>query len=457
MPVVARIEKDWTIQPDAEAMLRAALQAWLASVPPAGAFARKLLEGCGVRLRDLLDHVSYEQADAHIDALCSVGWKARSSGVHAHDEGYFPELVQRPGPMTVWFRVESVEAFLAAHAINAPIEGVAHGPWRRAVAFTGAGIRFGAIERRGHHGFDAPDVTPLKIRNARVHLQAFRSRRRHFDTVEQGLAHTEALVDAAVADLGQHWACDIWLTAERDYWMMRCSAGRFQKARQDRLGIGWSNIDHHTYDGSRQHFRHTVRILEKLGYQLREMLYAGELAGWGSQILEQPSLKSTIFADVDLAPHELDIDFAHEELPELGKHRRAGVLSALHGESILEAGLNHVAALFDQRLLRDQLGVDGIRMMSPFSDFPHLYQELTLGDWAAVEPSRVDALERAGHIDPAEAERIRLNGAIISHLENIERNDGFKGFNKPGIDGVLRKLDPRAYARDAGGAGGNGS
>jgi hypothetical protein len=125
----------------------------------------------------------------------------------------------------------------------------------------------------------------------------------------------------------------------------------------------------------------------------------------------------------------------------------------LHGESILEAGLNHVAALFDQRLLRDQLGADGIRMMSPFSDFPHLYQELTLGDWAAVEPSRVDALERAGHIDAAEAERIRLNGAIISHLENIERNDGFKGFNKPGIDGVLRKLDPRAYARDAGGNG----
>ncbi|MFN9543186.1 MAG: hypothetical protein ACK59B_08370, partial [Alphaproteobacteria bacterium] len=128
MPVVARIEKDWTIQPDAEAMLRAALQAWLASVPPAGAFARKLLGGCGVRLRDLLDHVSYEQADAHIDALCSVGWKARSSGVHAHDEGYFPELVQRPGPMTVWFRVESVEAFLAAQGITAAIEGVAHGP-----------------------------------------------------------------------------------------------------------------------------------------------------------------------------------------------------------------------------------------------------------------------------------------------------------------------------------------
>ena len=177
------------------------------------------------------------------------------------------------------------------------------------------------------------------------------------------------------------------------------------------------------------------------------------MAGWGSQILEQPALKSTIFADVDLAPHEVDIDFAHQELPPLKTHKRAGFLSVLHGESILEAGLNHVAALFDQRELRAQLDHDGIQMMSPFSDFPHLYQELTHGDWAAVGASRVDALVAGGHIGEEEAERIRQNGAIISHLENIERNDGFKGFNKPGIDGVLRKLDPRQYAEDAVGDG----
>jgi hypothetical protein len=366
-----------------------------------------------------------------------------------HEQGNFPPAVRAQGPLTVWFRCESVEVFAAANGLDLTIEGAAHGPYRRAVAFAGADVAFGVVERHGHIGFDLPAVDDADIRVARRHLQAFKARRRQFDTVEQGLVHTEALVDAAVGDLGKHWACDLWLTAERDYWMQRCASGRHQKARQDRLGIGWCNIDHHTYDGSRQHFRHTVRILEKLGYELREMLYAGEMAGWGSQILEQPALNSTVFADVDLATHELDIDFAHEPLPELDRHRRAGVLSALHGESILEAGLNHVAALYDQRTLRDQLGRDGIQMMQPFSNYPHLYQELTLGDWAAVEPARVDALEAGGHIGPEEAERIRLNGAIISHLENIERNDGFKGFNKPGIDGVLRKLDPRAYADDA--------
>jgi hypothetical protein len=45
----------------------------------------------------------------------------------------------------------------------------------------------------------------------------------------------------------------------------------------------------------------------------------------------------------------------------------------------------------------------------------------------------------------AEAENLRLEGSIVTHLENIERNDGYKGFNREGIDSVLRKLDPRAY------------
>jgi hypothetical protein len=81
--------------------------------------------------------------------------------------------------------------------------------------------------------------------------------------------------------------------------------------------------------------------------------------------------------------------------------------------------------------------------MAPFSDFPHLYQALTEGEWWPVAPARIDALERVGLISAAQAEDFRLHGAIGSHLENLERNDGFKGFNQPGIDGVLRILDPR--------------
>jgi hypothetical protein len=436
-------DRRWAVHPDAEALLWQMIGERLARCPEALGFAQALHEGAAVRLRDIVDHVTFDD-DWTARNIVRAGWVERD-GVWKHSGGYFPAFVRQSSTPIVWFRVESADEFALRHGLDSAIEGAQHGPARRVIAFTGDNSDVGAFERSGHSGFDVPAVEQEQIRAARIHAQAFHARRRQFDSAEQGLSHTEALIDRAVADVGAGWACDLWFRAERAFWMTRCRAGRRQKARQDALGIGWANVDHHTYDSARRHYRHTIRILEKLGFELREMLYAGELAGWGSQVLEQPVLKSTIFADVDLAPEELTIDFAHDDLPELPRHRRAGILSSLHGESILEAGLNHVAGLFDRRALQHQLGAEGIAMMAPFSDFEHLYQELTHGDWAAVDPRRVDALEAGGHIPTAEAEQIRLNGAIIAHLENIERNDGFKGFNRDGIDGVLRKLDPRAY------------
>ena len=436
---------EWRVQPRAEAAFREVLASLVDRCGPARDFAKRLLSGCGVRLRDIIDHIRTDDA-ALIEALAEAGWREEEPAILRNRTGYFPAVVRDSPGSTVFFRVESIEHFLEANDMPAAsVAGERDGLARSAIVFVEGDVSFGPFERNGHLGYDIPRVDAATVRRARLHLQSFRARRRQFDTAEAGLAHTERLVDSAVAAIGPHWACHLWLQAEREYWMLGCRAGRLQKARQDRLGIGWANVDHHTYDGSRRHYRHTIRILEKLGYELREMIYAGELAGWGSQVLEQPSLQSTIFADVDLAPHEVNVDFAHDILPDLDRHRRAGLVSALHGESILEAGLNHVAAMFDQTVLREQLASEGVTMMAPFSEFPHLYQELTAGDWAPVDPARVDRLEEAGHVDPEEAEKIRLNGAILSHLENIERNEGYKGFNKPGIDGVLRKLDPRAY------------
>lgn len=438
---------DWHRQPDAEALLVAEIDRRLQGSPEAGAYAERLLASAGVRLRDIVDHLTFDDRTmvAKIEAL---GWAPAGAGFWEHPRGLFPAFVLRDAESGLFFRCESIDQIVKVVDVDAQVEGVAFAPFRRVALFTTAPFVVGAVERNGHIGYDIPDVADDQMRLARLHLQSFRARRRQFDTVEQGLAHTERLVDAAVAAIGPHWACDLWLKAERDYWMQRCPAGRLQKARQDAVGIGWSNIDHHTYDGSREHFRWTIRILEKLGYELREMLYAGALAGWGSQVLEQPAIGSTIFADVDLAPDEVDIDFAHEVLPPLARHRRAGLISALHGESILEAGLNHVAGLYDQRRLRSQLVDCGLTMMAPFSEFPHLYQELTEGDWAPVDPVRVDVLVAAGHMSEEDGEKVRLHGAVAAHLENIERNEGYKGFNKPGIDGVLRKLDPRTATDD---------
>lgn len=406
-------------------------------------FNRNLARATGIRLRDIVDHVCFGDP-AFATQLERAGWSKTQPGIWENASGLFPVFVQRSGPRTLWIRVEDCARFKLQQNIAGDIEGAEYGAARRLAAWEGPSVSMGVFERNGQSGFDVPEEASETIRLARLHAQTFQSRRREFDDPVQGLLYTEDLVDRAIDDLGPHRACDLWLKAERLYWQRFCLAGRRQKSRQDALGVGWCNIDHHTYDGSREHFRHTIRILEKLGYELREMLYAGDLAGWGSQVLEQPVIKSTIFADVDLTPDELDVDFAHEQLPTLDRHRRAGLVSALHGESILEAGLNHVAGLYDWEACNRILREDGMAFMEPFSNSDVLYQELTIGDTYAVAPSRVDVLEAEGHIASAEAETVRLNGAIRTHFENIERNFGYKGFNKAGIDTVLRKLDPRA-------------
>ena len=445
--ISARKDRIWRQQPEGESLIRAKIDEALKCVDGAADFAKRLEQYAAIRLRDIVDHLALAPDD--IKAAQAAGWRRGTDDVWRNPEGLFPALIERERT-EIWLRVESIDQFKIATGISAPTEGKPGASLRRGIAFARADTCFGVIERNGFAGYDTSDEDDGYIRLARVGLQRFRARRREFDTVEHGLDYTEKLVDDVVAAVGSHRACDLWLKAERDYWMRRCHAGAVQKQRQDALGVGWANIDHHTYDGSRRHFRRTIGILEKLGYELREMLYAGELAGWGSQVLEQPVIGSTIFADVDLGPDELLVDFAHEELPELPKHRRAGLVSALLGESILEAGLNHVAALYDQNLFRSQMQALGIGMMPPFSSFPHLYQELTTGDWFPVDPTRVDELERAGHINAAEAERLRLDGTVATHLENIERNDAYKGFNREGIDNVLRKLDPRGYEKPPG-------
>lgn len=445
--ISARKDRVWERQQAGEAAFRAVLDRLLSSSAEARSFAARLHDGAAVRLRDVVDHVVLSFPD-ELAALEAVGWRPAGDGVWKNAEGMFPPVLI--GEQTgLWIRVESIDEFVAANGVTGAVEGAPFAPLRRVAVSSAGPVAFGAVERNGFPGFDVIEPETGQLREARVSLQRFRSRRREFDSVDRGLDYTEALVDGVVAAIGPHWACDLWLKAEREYWMRRCRAGAVQWERQRAVGIGWANVDHHTYDGSREHFRRTICILEKLGYELREMLYAGELAGWGSQVLEQPVIGSTIFADVDLAPEELTVDFAHSDLPALPRHRRAGVLSALLGESILEAGINHIAGLYDQREFRRQIHALRISTMEPFTDFQHLYQELTEGDWVAVDPLRVDRLERGGHIEAVEAEALRLNGTILSHLENIERNDAYKGFNRDGIDAVLRKLDPRAYAAKA--------
>ena len=170
-------------------------------------------------------------------------------------------------------------------------------------------------------------------------------------------------------------------------------------------------------------------MFEKLGFELRERYHAGEQAGWGAQILEHPTTGIVIFADLDLAPDEASHDFAHDALPDLPRPNTVGLWVALHGESILEAGMHHLEAQFEFDALRDDLKADaGIEVMKPFSDFTFLRQAFTAGERWAVDPGRLDRAlgDRASSTKPRRP-KFLAEGAIGSHLENLQRREGLQG------------------------------
>jgi hypothetical protein len=49
-------------------------------------------------------------------------------------------------------------------------------------------------------------------------------------------------------------------------------------------------------------------------------------------------------------------------------------------------------------------------------------------------------------ITAEQADKFRREGALGSHLEVLERHDGFKGFNQTGISDIISRTDPRRGA-----------
>ena len=149
------------------------------------------------------------------------------------------------------------------------------------------------------------------------------------------------------------------------------------------------------------------------------------------------------FCDVDLEPAETEIDFSRQPLPASRKLGTIGLWVGLHGESLLDAGLHHLECRFDYSLLREQLAGRGINTMKPFSDFPFLKQAFTEGERWPVRRERAERLWRIGLIDEKHFNQFMSEGAIGSHLENLQRKGGFKGFNQKSVSVIIQATDPR--------------
>jgi hypothetical protein len=277
-----------------------------------------------------------------------------------------------------------------------------------------------------------------------VAREKWAARSRHYVDPKPGMEQALDLARSLVSELGQDTAAWIAFSVERTYWERRNWAGQVQKAAHENLGLGWANHDHHTFRSSRQAFPILIEILETFGFRPRERFYAGAEAGWGAKVMEQPNCRFAVFADVDLSPDEVEGDFAHRPLPARRELGTVGLWCALHGESMLDAGLHHLACRFDFDAAAKKLAQRGIETMRPFSDFTYLRQAFTRGERWQVSAHRLEHLVDQGFIDTDQQARFIEQGAIGSHLENIQRAEGFKGFNQHTISDIIRRTDPRA-------------
>ena len=150
-----------------------------------------------------------------------------------------------------------------------------------------------------------------------------------------------------------------------------------------------------------------------------------------------------VFADVDLEAEERETDFVHQGLSPRQRLGTVGLWVALHGESILQAGMHHLAARFRFEDVREDLKQKSVAMMKRFSNFPFLKQAFTEGEIWLPEKKRVDFLESKGQLSHEQALRFVSAGVLGSHLENIQRSQGFKGFNQESVSAIIKWTDPR--------------
>ena len=85
----------------------------------------------------------------------------------------------------------------------------------------------------------------------------------------------------------------------------------------------------------------------------------------------------------------------------------------------------------------------GVRTMKPFSNFEFLRQAFTEGEKWPVAPEKIKKLQESGLITPEQGEKFAREGAIGSHLENLQRRGGFKGFNQHAVSVIISETDPR--------------
>ena len=436
---------DWNLFPKAESFLQTRLDEFLSMNNSATILVNEIKQKTSTRIFDWVDHLVVPSDEVEAEDLFKLGFhesKTTDGSISFRVEGsiLFPLLIKNSKVPELALTVEDIDNFRKTYAKEKTIQGAPNAGFRKLEAISESNFLFSVIERRGFSGYSVEDSNDIDSYGEASKILG--SRKRSFSTSEEGILETEKLLTTLESKLTKERLADAFFRAERRYWESRNNAATVQKNRQDEVGVGWGNVDHFTFRSSRQNFAGLIRIFELLGLNPRERFHAGAQAGWGAQILEDADGRNVVFADVDLSGEEKEADFAHQGLEPRDKLGTVGLWVGLHGESILEAGMHHLAARFRFDDVREDLKGLRVGMMKPFSNFPFLKQAFTEPEKWRVENDKLNLLLKRHQLSEEQASAFVRDGAVASHLENIQRGQGFKGFNQTSVSAIIKWTNP---------------
>lgn len=440
---MAETDFAWIRHPEAAAFVNARIEELAEANGALQTQAARLARICGTRLIDFLDHL-HLSGSTFDDELVQLGFEivqGRGPKRWRHVPSMLPDVYTGgSGPSGLALAVDEISGYLSAHGLHRTVEGAPLSLLRRAEISRDDDVAFWVVERRSRQASE-PDEED-RSRAMLDCLDAWRGRSRQLEG-EEAYDALEGLLRAQIDRVGPELAAWAFFRSEREYWESQNRAGRILGSLQRSLGMGWSNHDHHTFRSSRASFHRLLRFAQQLGCRLRERYYAGDEAGWGAQVVEHDTAGLACFLDVDLDPEERDLDFTAAPLPASDRLGTVGLWSALHGDGLIRGGIHHLAARCSFDALANCLKAEGVECMAAFSRFPHLRQAFTVGERRLVAKDRTAALKATGRLDEGQTEHFASRGALASHLEIIERNEGYKGFSKKEVSRIIRDTDPR--------------
>ena len=304
---------DWALFPKAEFFIQNEIDKFLSKNNLAATLVNEVQQKTSTRIFDWVDHLVVSADEVDEDDLFKLGFRESKTiegqtVLRVEGSTLFPMLLKSGKASELALIVEDIDTFRKVYGKNKNVQGAPNAGLRKLLLINESNFVFSVVERRGFSGYSAEESEDIDYYIAAS--KALGSRRRTFSSEEEGVLESEKLFTNLESKISKQRLADAFFRAERRYWESRNHAGSIQKGRQDEVGVGWGNVDHHTFRSSRQNFASLIKIFELLGLNPRERFHAGAQAGWGAQILEDADGRNVVFADVDLSKEEKDVDFA---------------------------------------------------------------------------------------------------------------------------------------------------